>query len=85
MVATSVERVDVDAMGPPWGGEHAARYLFASPYVDHKRTLDIACGTGFGSEILLTRGRASLVVAADVAPEAGEIEWAEYVDSWRAE
>jgi SAM-dependent methyltransferase len=31
---------------------HAARYLFAMPYVKGRRTLDIACGTGYGLGLL---------------------------------
>lgn len=34
--------------------EHYHRYLFALPYVKGKRVLDIACGEGYGSALLVT-------------------------------
>ncbi|MDO8503256.1 MAG: methyltransferase domain-containing protein [bacterium] len=34
---------------------HIARYRFAAKHVKGKRILDIACGSGYGSEILLSR------------------------------
>lgn len=67
----AVERVHVDEAGSPWKEEHAARYVWASRFTEGGEVLDIACGTGFGSEILLGSG-ASRVVAADVAEDAVE-------------
>ena len=32
--------------------EHVARYQFASKYTKSKKVLDVACGSGYGSEIL---------------------------------
>lgn len=40
-----------------WYGVHVARYLFAAPYVVDRRTLDIACGTGYGLPVLQERAR----------------------------
>jgi len=40
-----------------WWGVHVARYRFAAPYSVNHRTLDIACGTGYGLAILQKRSR----------------------------
>lgn len=45
--------------------EHLARYEFVIPLVKNKKVLDIACGTGYGSQILAERG-ASSVVGGDI-------------------
>ena len=52
----------------PWWGVHAARYLFARPLVQHRRMLDVACGTGYG--LALLAGVARVVVGADADFEA---------------
>ena len=49
--------------------DHMRRYLFAQQYVANKRVLDLACGTGYGSE-LITRGGAQRVIAFDIDPAA---------------
>lgn len=46
---------------------HFARYQFAAPYCEGAHVLDIACGTGYGSDLL--RQRARRVVAIDVSEE----------------
>jgi len=48
--------------------EHAARYDFTSKYVKSKKVLDIACGSGYGCEILLNKG-AKYVVGSDISEE----------------
>ena len=58
--------VDAGTLSPYWG-EHAARYRYALPYVEGKRVLDIACGTGYGLGIL--KRHALLVVGVDRDPE----------------
>lgn len=45
------------------------RYVFAKQHVKDKRVLDIACGTGYGSNFLHGRGAAS-VVGVDLSAEA---------------
>lgn len=45
--------------------QHVARYTWASKYVNGKRILDIACGTGYGAEILAI-GRPSTMIGGDV-------------------
>ncbi|PYR74816.1 MAG: hypothetical protein DMF86_17375 [Acidobacteria bacterium] len=49
--------------------EDAARYRFACDHVRGCAVLDIACGTGYGSRMLLDAGGARRVIAADIAPE----------------
>ncbi len=46
--------------------EHVGRYQFARSYVPGKRTLDVACGEGYGSAGLSRAGAAS-VVGVDVS------------------
>ena len=59
--------VDAGRLSPYWG-EHAARYVFALPFVEEKTVLDIACGTGYG--IGLLRSKAKFVVGVDIDSEA---------------
>jgi GT2 family glycosyltransferase/SAM-dependent methyltransferase len=49
--------------------EHMVRYLFAAPVVRGKRVLDVASGSGYGSELLKAAG-ASEVVGVDFSCEA---------------
>jgi 2-polyprenyl-3-methyl-5-hydroxy-6-metoxy-1,4-benzoquinol methylase len=46
---------------------HSRRYEIATRYVKGKRVLDIACGTGYGSQMLCRAG-ASAVVGVDISP-----------------
>ncbi len=46
--------------------EDLARYRFAAQYVSGSRVLDVACGTGYGSNLLVTQGGARYVVGADL-------------------
>jgi 2-polyprenyl-3-methyl-5-hydroxy-6-metoxy-1,4-benzoquinol methylase len=66
--AGPVERLGLDPLSP-WWGEHRSRYRFASQFVAGRRTLDIACGTGYGSAILADAG-AAMVVGIDASGEA---------------
>jgi 2-polyprenyl-3-methyl-5-hydroxy-6-metoxy-1,4-benzoquinol methylase len=45
--------------------EHFERYKFAAKYAHGKRILDIACGVGYGSKILIEAG-ASSVLGCDI-------------------
>ena len=47
---------------------HLGRYETAARYVRGKRVLDIACGSGYGSQMLALAG-ASAVVGVDVCPQ----------------
>ena len=51
--------------------EHAIRYLFASQFTTSKTVLDAACGSGYGSDILLKSG-AKKIVGIDNSSEAIE-------------
>jgi SAM-dependent methyltransferase len=64
----AVERVEADRSSP-WWAEHRSRYRFAAAFVEGRRVLDIACGTGYGGAILLGAGAQS-VVGVDSSPEA---------------
>lgn len=50
--------------------EHLERYDFVSKYVKDKTVLDIACGSGFGSYIMATKGRAKHVIGVDLDKDA---------------
>jgi O-antigen biosynthesis protein len=54
--------------------EHVARYQFASKYTKSKKVLDVACGSGYGSEILSESG-ADYVIGCDISKES--IEYAQ--------
>jgi 2-polyprenyl-3-methyl-5-hydroxy-6-metoxy-1,4-benzoquinol methylase len=50
---------------------HVERYEFAAKYVRPGRLLDIACGAGFGTQILKARGGDTVsAVGVDIDPEA---------------
>lgn len=49
--------------------DHLERYSFASKYVSGKGVLDIACGTGYGTEMLKKAG-AECVTGVDISREA---------------
>src|SRR6187431_2556894 len=48
--------------------EHVHRYLIARELAHNKRVLDIACGEGYGADILA--GAATQVVGVDIAEKA---------------
>ncbi len=54
-----------------WGAvqEHIARYVFAAQFVQGRAVLDVACGCGYGSAYLLSRG-ARWVVGGDISEKA---------------
>jgi ubiquinone/menaquinone biosynthesis C-methylase UbiE len=67
----SSERQPVESAGR-WWGEHVHRYNEALLHINPNDTvLDIACGTGFGTDIIAgkTSGK---VIGGDIAPEAIE-------------
>jgi|GEM_PF-1151958 len=49
--------------------EHYSRYIFASQCLQEKEVLDIACGAGYGSDLILTNG-ARQVIGVDVDEKA---------------
>jgi len=62
------ERVIPGEVDTDLWNEHVARYLFAARLARHKRVLDIACGTGYGTHELAAT--AASAVGIDRAPEA---------------
>lgn len=63
------ERMVASEVSQPTWERHVARYRFAANYAKDCNVLDIACGTGYGSEILNFSG-ANRVIGADVSREA---------------
>jgi 2-polyprenyl-3-methyl-5-hydroxy-6-metoxy-1,4-benzoquinol methylase len=63
------ERMLPEMSAPQTFWEHIYRYQFATRYVRGRRTLDIACGEGYGTAALLAAGARS-VVGVDICPEA---------------
>ncbi|MGD9504992.1 MAG: methyltransferase domain-containing protein [Syntrophobacteraceae bacterium] len=49
---------------------HLARYRFASEFASGKVVADIACGTGYGTEIISNDGKALRVIGVDVDEQA---------------
>lgn len=63
----------------PWWGEHIHRYNEATRYISrHNTVLDIACGTGFGTDILAQHTDGP-VIGGDIDTEAIE----ECRENWR--
>jgi len=69
----NLERIvpDTEYCGPHTKAylEHSARYEFAKKFVEGKKVLDMACGTGYGSKILHDCG-ASEIYGGDISKEA---------------
>jgi SAM-dependent methyltransferase len=64
------ERI-VEGKTPPWiVGHHLERYKLAARYCRSKTVLDVGCGTGYGSRILIADGGAKHVVGTDASDEA---------------
>jgi ubiquinone/menaquinone biosynthesis C-methylase UbiE len=54
----------------PWWGEHVHRYNEVLPFIDENdNLLDLACGTGFGSDNIATHTK-GIVIGGDIAPDA---------------
>jgi 2-polyprenyl-3-methyl-5-hydroxy-6-metoxy-1,4-benzoquinol methylase len=51
--------------------EHIERYRFALDFVKNKKVLDMACGTGYGSQMMLEAG-ASEITGGDINEESIE-------------
>lgn len=67
----SSERQPVESAGR-WWGEHVHRYNEALRYIQPADiVLDIACGTGFGTDIIASR-TSGKVIGGDIAAEAVE-------------
>lgn len=64
------ERIVPGQVDPDLFHEHMARYAFACRLARHKRVLDAACGSGYGSAALAAH--AGFVAALDISLEAVE-------------
>lgn len=65
-----MERLALDRFASPWlRNQHLARYRWAAEVAMGRRVLDLACGSGYGSALLLAAGARS-VVSADLSAEA---------------
>lgn len=73
MTKTGIEFIAIETAPLYLKEEHLARYNFASQFVANKNVLDIACGTGYGSEMLAKAGAAH-VDGVDLSPS--NIEYA---------
>jgi ubiquinone/menaquinone biosynthesis C-methylase UbiE len=60
-VSAAEERLANDPTSELWG-EHRSRYRFAAQFVEGQRVLDVACGSGFGLEMLSEAGARPLGV-----------------------
>jgi ubiquinone/menaquinone biosynthesis C-methylase UbiE len=63
-----LERVVPGKVQSPLWQEHISRYTFTLNYVANKIVLDVACGTGYGTE--LASEKADIVVGVDISREA---------------
>jgi len=62
----AVERIAPGFFRRDFEAEHIARYRWAARYVPGAKVLDIACGTGYGAQILLAVG-AGRVTSVDLS------------------
>jgi O-antigen biosynthesis protein len=60
--------------------EHITRYMFASQFVSGKVVLDIACGSGYGSDYLSKAG-AKKIIGVDISEETIEYCKKNYPDN----
>jgi len=60
------ERLHNDPTSELWG-EHRARYRFASQFADGARVLDVACGAGFGMQVLRHVGACAVGMDLDTS------------------
>lgn len=51
---------------------HYSRYEFACQYIAGKAVADIACGTGYGTDLLVNLGKASRAIGVDIDPDTIE-------------
>jgi 2-polyprenyl-3-methyl-5-hydroxy-6-metoxy-1,4-benzoquinol methylase len=60
--------------------DHTQRYKWACEFVKGKNVLDIACGSGMGSYLMATEGKASNVTGCDIEKDA--IKYASIKFKW---
>ena len=59
---------------------HMERYRFASEYVSGHIIADIACGTGYGTKLMVQEGKAKKAVGVDISAEAIRYAKKEHAD-----
>lgn len=64
------ERMVVGEVSYPLFQQHLNRYVFANQFVEQRRVLDVACGSGYGTLSHLEQGKASQVIGADISWQA---------------
>ncbi|UCC72985.1 MAG: class I SAM-dependent methyltransferase [Gemmatimonadota bacterium] len=64
-----VERIAPGFFWPMIETQHLERYRWAARWVRHRSVLDVACGTGYGAEILQRAGARS-VTSVDISRDA---------------
>lgn len=69
-----MERMDptVPIFDPERAAFHLSRYQFALTHVANRVVCDVACGTGYGSQLLRQSGSAQRVIGIDLNPQAIE-------------
>jgi ubiquinone/menaquinone biosynthesis C-methylase UbiE len=77
MMEITGERLFLGHMTARTENEHLARYRFAMELVRGKRVADIACGSGYGTQILASAGARS-VHGMDISEEAVEFARTQY-------
>jgi len=56
LLKINVERITPEQASEDTLKEHRERYIYASKFVKNMKVLDVACGVGYGSQILLDMG-----------------------------
>jgi SAM-dependent methyltransferase len=69
-MSAAEERLGYAPTSELWG-EHRSRYRFAAQWVAGKRVLDVACGAGFGQDMLRAAGGCVVGVDLDYRPLRG--------------
>lgn len=54
--------IEAGKLSPYWG-DHMARYVYSLQFIENKKILDIACGTGYGLSIL--KPKAKFIIGVD--------------------
>jgi len=72
LYANRAERMDASVSFFQEGRRHfhLERYRFAAQVVEGKQVADVACGTGYGTELLCAEGKAAGAVGVDIDAEA---------------
>jgi len=60
-----IERAEMDKVNPFSAQPAMQRYVFASQYIENKIVLDIACGIGYGCNIMKNKYPSAFVIGAD--------------------